>query len=349
MRWLFSERLSACMLACCMAVPAAAPAAPPALARMDAIVVSGTQPGPGLWKVSKSGHVLWVLGTLSPLPRRMQWKARDVDAAIASAQAVLAAPQVGITSKLGFFGKIALLPSLIGLRNNPDGALLKDVVPADLYARWAPLKNTYIGRGGKVEKWRPLFAALDLYAAAIDKAGLSDDDVVGKTIKTDARRARIEETPIQVTIAVDDLKGAVKEFKQASVDDLDCFSKTLDRIDGDLGNMVARANAWASGDLEALRALPYTDQMAACRAAITGTQLARIRGVTDIDARVQQAWVDAASAALSTNNVTFARLPIRHLLASDNYLEQLRAQGCTVEAPDAAEAGDDAATAASAP
>ena len=31
---------------------------------MEAVVVSGVQPGPGLWRVSKGGHVLYILGTL---------------------------------------------------------------------------------------------------------------------------------------------------------------------------------------------------------------------------------------------------------------------------------------------
>jgi hypothetical protein len=29
---------------------------------LDTVVVSGVQPGPGLWKVSKDGHALWILG-----------------------------------------------------------------------------------------------------------------------------------------------------------------------------------------------------------------------------------------------------------------------------------------------
>ena len=41
-----------------------------AIAELEPIVVSGVQPGPGLWKVSRGGHVLWVLCVLSPVPRR---------------------------------------------------------------------------------------------------------------------------------------------------------------------------------------------------------------------------------------------------------------------------------------
>jgi hypothetical protein len=35
------------------------------------VEVTGERPGPRLWRVSKADHVIWLLGTLDPLPRRM--------------------------------------------------------------------------------------------------------------------------------------------------------------------------------------------------------------------------------------------------------------------------------------
>jgi len=43
------------------------------------LVVTGEQPGPGLWKVSKGDHVLWVLGTISALPKRMKWLKSSIE------------------------------------------------------------------------------------------------------------------------------------------------------------------------------------------------------------------------------------------------------------------------------
>ena len=55
--------------------------------------VSGVQPGPGLWQVRNSqGHTLWILGTVSPLPAKLDWRADEVQAVIASAQEVLGPP-----------------------------------------------------------------------------------------------------------------------------------------------------------------------------------------------------------------------------------------------------------------
>ncbi|MEO6251338.1 MAG: TraB/GumN family protein, partial [Luteimonas sp.] len=219
--------------------------------QMDTIVVSGVQPGPGLWKVSKDEHVLWILGTLAPLPKHFEWKATEVEAAIGASQEVLLSPQIRVDTKIGFFAQLALLPSLIGVRKNPDDKTLRELVPPDLYSRWQVLKEKYIGRSSKVESWRPIFAALELYKAAIDKSGLTDSGLAQKTVSSLAKKADVKLTPIQVELVIDDPKVAIKEFKKGGLDDLDCFRRTLDRIDTDLATMTARANAWATADLEA--------------------------------------------------------------------------------------------------
>ncbi|MGH8173849.1 MAG: TraB/GumN family protein, partial [Rhodanobacteraceae bacterium] len=137
-----------------------------------------------------------------------------------------------------------------------------------------------------------------------------------------------------IKLDVDNPREAVNKFKDSSMDDLDCFRRTLDRIDSDVDNMAARANAWATADIETLRKLPDSDLRSACFAAVTNTELARERGIADIDVRLQRAWLEAASAALAKNTSSFARLPIDDLLAADGYIAKLRAKGYPIESPD---------------
>jgi hypothetical protein len=140
---------------------------------------------------------------------------------------------------------------------------------------------------------------------------------------------------------VEQPRQAVKEFKNTSMDDRDCFRKTLDRIDTDLGTMTERANAWATGDLDALRKLPYTDQLTACDAALSATGLGQRLGVTDLDVRVRQKWLDTVSSALDKNTMSIAVLPIHRLLsADDGYLPALAALGYSIQAPDAQDEPD---------
>lgn len=319
----------------CVAAAASDPPPPGSdPAALAAIVVTGEQPGPGLWKVTKDDHVMWVLGTLSPLPKRIEWRTAEVERRIGESQQVLLAPQVKMEAKAGFFGQLALLPSLIGIRDNPGGAKLVDVLPADLYERWRVLKQRYIGRSTKVEQWRPIFAARELYESAIDSAGLVEKPIVTDAVRKAAKKAGVPLSAVMLEIGIDAPKAALKEFKKAELDDQECFSLTIERVDADLAHMAERANAWATGDLAALRALPHVDEMGPCRAAITRLSIMREREIDDIEERLRSAWLDAAAAAVARNAATFAVLPMRLVTGDDGYLAELHRCGYAITAPD---------------
>ncbi|MFC3550043.1 TraB/GumN family protein [Lysobacter cavernae] len=314
-------------------VPAADPAAAQSPIRdLDTLVVSGVQPGPGMWKVSQGDHVLWLLGTVSPLPKKMQWQSRDVEGVIAQAQEVIAPPAVKIDARLGLFQQLLLVPKTLGARKNPNGETLQQIVPADMYVRWRVLKHKYLGRDRGVEQWRPMFAAMELYQEAIEDTGLKPGGVVWPVVERAARQHQVATTSTTVSIMIEDPKAALQEFRGTRLDDLDCFGKTLQRLESDLGTMRERANAWAIGDIAALQALPYSDQNEACMRAATQAGVLRKR-VGDIEAQVERRWLSAAEQALMKNAVTFASLPMRELLKPDGYLAKLQAKGYRVEAP----------------
>jgi len=305
----------------------------PSIVDLAPVVVSGIQPGPGLWRVSKGDHVLWILGTQSPLPRRIEWDTSVVERTLAQSQALIEMPSVGLGTDVGFFRGLTLLPTALRARRNPDGRTLADIVPPAQYARWQVLKARYIGANRGIEQWRPVFAALELYDKAIKRSGMTVSGVVGPKVMRIARRNGVETIPVKVEVAIDDPRRALKEFAASPLDDLDCFRKTLDRIEGDLGNMAMRANAWSVGDIAALRALPVENQFVTCSAAFTEAGLARKYGIDDLQSQIERKWLAAAEAALARNRSTFALLPISQLLKADGYLSKLEAKGYVVEAP----------------
>lgn len=300
---------------------------------LPTLVVTGVQPGPGLWKVSKGEHVLWVLGTLSPLPRGISWDSKAVEQVIAQSQQLLASPSVQIKSNTGFFGKLALIPTAFKARRNPDGKTLQQLVSAPDYARWQALKARYIGGNRGIEQWRPVFAALELYDEAIKKSGLRHGGVVAPVVQKIARRHGVETVSPEVVITIDKPKQALREFAATALDDGACFTRTLDRIEGDLGTMVVRGNAWSIGDIQTLREQPFSNQFTACSAAFTGAAIARKHGVADLAQQLERKWIAEAEAALARNRSTFATLPIAELLKPDGYLAKLEAKGYEVEAP----------------
>ncbi|MCX7033170.1 MAG: TraB/GumN family protein [Arenimonas sp.] len=316
---------------------------------LDTVVVSGIQPGPGLWRVEKDGRVMWVLGTVAPLPKRMEWNSAEVEAKVAAAGVVLMPPSVNVNAKGAMFGGLFLVPSMLKARNNPDKERLADVLPAADYARWQGLKAKYLPRDGAVEKRRPFLAAMELRQEAFDQQDLSWRDIAGRVVSRAADKADVPVERPSVSLVVENPKAAIKEFASNPVDDLQCFRRTLDQVENDLGTLATRANAWAQGEMAMLRDLTYTDNAQACTDALLGTGVAKRSGFTDLPARVQAAWMAAAEKALATHAESFAVLPMARVVGASGYLVALEKRGYAVRAPDQDDAADDTPVGAGAP
>lgn len=313
-----------------LAVPAAAEDAP-----LEEVLVTGQQPGPGLWKVTRpddaAGHVLWILGSHSPLPKKMRWRSSELEAVLATSQELLAPPSVD--ADVGPLGGITLLPSLIGARRNPDDRRLQEVVPADLYLRWLPLKARYLGNDNQVEEWRPIFAAQELYQAALKEHGLVPYEGVWPAVEKLARKQRVHITEPMVELKVTKARSAIREFKSMPLADVDCFARTLQRLEGDMDLMREQANAWAVGDVPRLQRLAPVARATACIGAILDSSLLRERGLADVPERVRAAWMAAAEQALVRNASTVAVLSVDELLRPNGFLARLRERGYVVEDP----------------
>ena len=317
------------------AIPAhAAPAVEPPLRVLQEVVVSGQMPGPGLWKVSKDGHVMYVLGTITPLPKRMEWNSLDVERRIHGSGVVVMPPSVAMRPKGAALGGLFLLPSLMSVRNNPGKETLEEVLPPADYARWLALKKRYLGRDRGVEKRRPFIAANDLREAALEDHDLSQRNIVGKVVVDTAKRADVPVVDPTYVIEIENARGAIKEFKASDIDDLECFRRTLDQVERDLGTLARRANAWALGDIAGLEALPYTDNARACTDALMRSGLAEKRGLADIPVRVRELWLQAAEKAIAEHPQSFATLPMALVTGPSGYLAALREKGYTIEAPE---------------
>jgi hypothetical protein len=339
MRWgtggVFAVGVRALVVAALALWVAAAAAADVVPEPIEEVLVTGQQPGPGLWKVTRpstgDGHVLWILGSYGPLPKKLQWRSAELEAVLAESQELVG--PVAVRADVGALGRVTLLPSLIGLRKNPGDESLQEVVPPELYARWLPLKQRYIGRDRDVERWRPIFAAGELYEKAVRKSGLEPYGVVWPAVEKLARKARVKITEPELELKIDEPRAAIKDFKKAPLDDVECFARTIARLESDLELMRVRANAWATGDVTRLRELAPVDNASACIAVVMNAQVMQDRGYTDWPARAAAAWLDAVESAFARNASTVAVASIDRLLKPDGYLSQLRAKGYVVEDP----------------
>ncbi len=321
---------------------AGTPASSEAPVVLETMAVSGEQPGPGLWKVSKGDHILWIVGTQTPVPKKMTWRAKGIEAVVAQSQEILSPPSMSVTMKqIGWFTALTMMPSALQLRKNPDDAMLKDLVPPELHARWLVLRDKYVDaydindEEKNIEGWRPMFAALELYRKAIDKSGLTSANPVWPLIREAAKKHNVKITEVKYEPAINEPRAALKELRNTRLADVECFARTIERIESDLAAMRIRANAWARGDIHTIRKTPATDQRAACEAAVRDASFMKTLGTQNAVAQMEATWLDAAESALKNRSVALAVLPIAQIVSKDGYVAKLRSRGYVLEEPDA--------------
>lgn len=290
------------------------------------VEVTGERPGPRLWRVSKGDHVLWLLGTLDPLPKRMTWRSREVERVIEHTDLVLAAdPSVSLHA-----GPISLVRLYVQYRRErkiPDKQNLGNVLSPPLYARFRAVADRFDPRDRKLEELRPALAARRLYDRAISASDLtSRNDVQDEVLKLARRHGvAIERTSLKL----EDPRGILTEAGEIPrTAEIDCLDATVERLETDLPTMRERARAWSVGDVDALRALPYPKQRQVCTSAAAASP--RIRALLD---RAARDWQAALESALATRRTTLAMKPIYDLIAPGGVLARLRAEGYTVEGP----------------
>jgi hypothetical protein len=262
----------------------------------------------------------------------MEWDDGRVDRLIAQSQEVLEPPMAGVG--VGFLGGLSALPSLIGMKKSPDGAQLHDVLPADVYARWSVLKQNYIGEDDGVERYRPFFAAQELMQAGLKKSGLSGGIEVRKQIEGLAKKRGVKLTQTGFITRIDDAGRVLKEFKKSQMEDTACFTKTLERFEGDIDAMRARANAWANGNIAEISSLDYAEREDACNDAMLNSPAAKNHpAFQNLRERRLASWLTAAEKSLANNTSTVAMLTMSDILGPKSYLAALQARGYTVESP----------------
>lgn len=307
--------------------------AKPTVVNLAPVAVSGELPGPSMWKVSKDGHTLWILGVVKPLPGRMQWVSAAVEQVVAHSQAVLKTPGMEIGAHVGFWGRLFLLPSMIGIKKLPEGKTLRDVLSPQLYRRWERQREKYLGGSWGVEHLRPIFAGEKLYQAAIKRSALTADKGVEDRVLGFAKANHVPVIGTSYVMIMPDPRADAKLFKQVSMDDQKCLGGIIDATEHDLAQATVRANAWAVGDVSSLRDTLAAPQQDECLSALGNTDFAKKLGMTDISERIRQAWLKAAEAALEKNDQSLALLPMEQVLAADGYLAALGKAGYTVTAP----------------
>jgi uncharacterized protein YbaP (TraB family) len=289
--------------------------------KLDEIVVTGERAGPGLWHVYNGAAQLWIFGTVSPLPKDMTWRSKQLEKILDGTDQVLVAKPF----EIGIARALWLLVTQRDLLMVAHGKKLVDVMPAELHARFAAQRAKFAKDADKWEKFRPIIAAAFLEEDALHAVGLSTRLDLADEVRTLARKhhVRIEEFKIA---GLHDVLDALKTLPPAT--EQKCVAASLSTIETGMPRLIDRAQAWATGDVQRIESLPESGEVAACRSAITVDP-----GAGDLYTLLRQTWIDNMLRHLETGGVTLAVVSMDMLIEPGGFLDALRSRGYTIDPP----------------
>jgi uncharacterized protein YbaP (TraB family) len=291
---------------------------------MEVILVTGEQPGPGLWKVSAGDHVLWILGEIAPQPGKVRWRSKRFEALLEDSQEVL----------LDFSG--VMWPNKLQedaeerVRRLPHGQTLREVVSPQLYARADAARKLY-GTPDRINELRPFYAGRRILMSALRKMDMEKRFSASLTVMRLARRAWVKVTDLDTAGQTHDEQ--LQNIEQGST--VPCLEMMVQIVEDGGTGLRRLANAWSTGDIPALRqlvplyALQPAHQENQCTVALYGGE----RRANEFVARRTEAWLREAERALRENQSTMAVVSMAELFAPDGYLAGLRARGYKVAEP----------------
>jgi uncharacterized protein YbaP (TraB family) len=248
------------------------------------------------------------------MPRGFKWNTARVAKALDGARELVLPP----VATLGIGDMVRLLLSSGRLVYLPSGQTVRSDMPADLRARWEQAVRTVGQTPEHYDHFRPVVAAV----------ALSQD--AGKAAKLDPSGGRF-----QVAVIAKLHKVKIRNLASYRVLDLaKGLSETPDDIsqaclslaaDGALtvkDNALKGAEAWARGDLAALRT--SNDAMALCNSA---APLARLRD------RVAADWAKDLKVELAKPGKVMVAADLDNLARKGGLLDQLKAEGLEVIGP----------------
>lgn len=324
---------------------------------LDEVVVVGRFPGPPLWKISRDGHVLWILPLVEMYPKEMDWDSSRVETLVGESQEFIARP--GVASGV-FTANPLLLVRVLSLYNTmehlPGNKTLADVLPPDLYQRFLALKSRYFPTNSGIERRTVSAVARVMQEEILEQEKLTWPRLITeKTNKWLKDNEAIRHTRTGVTtyhkLTAKELKALVKAIKEVAATptfvqaEVACFEKVLAYFESDLEPVKRRANAWAQGSIDDLVSpTPLYSVRSACLDPFSATaDFPAMRklveshpglaapDLAELEANSRQQWLAAAELALSRNTTTFALLAVDDVLDKDGLVAQLEARGYKVE------------------
>ncbi len=312
---------AAALLAMGAAPVPATPAAPVQdWTNVEVVVVTPDHPGPAMWHIVKGQSEVWIIPTVSPVPKDLTWDSTQIQSLLKGAKGVILPPR----ASMGLFeGMWFWITGGLDVLKQPDGTKLESTMPAPLRARFVAAYKRFGQDTDRYEDWLGGIAALRLEGDYYTAANFSPNGPE-KTIKSLAGRAGVPARATAEYAAMDVIKDVPKMSAAAH---LACLNWALEDIDTFSAHAAAAAQAWAKGDVAGVKAHYSETRLDAC--------LAQNAAYTRLRETANRDMTNAILTVLNRPGVTLATMPMGFFLRKGGVLERLEAAGVTVTGPGA--------------
>lgn len=307
--------IAAAALAC---LCAQAPAPEQWAEEIETVTVTGAAKSPPVWRVRRGDGEVWILGTVGPMPETLVWNKASMAALVRGAHTLLLPPQpdVGLVDAAWFYLWHG------DLLRQPRGQTLEASLPRPLQDRFAAARALAGQDADRYASDVPLVAAMRLQRDFNDARHLSRREP-RRSVEDQARRAGLKITrmgsfDLMPTVrAVLALDGARQQ---------PCLDQAVGDIDRQAANASAAAEAWADGDVAAIKAHYAETRVIECVTA--ASQQAAAINALSVDLIVR-----GLDGALKQKGKSVTVIGIGPLLRRDGVLEKLAALGASIDHP----------------
>jgi len=284
---------------------------------VETVVVTPQAAGPALWHIATPTSEVWILPTVSPVPKDLTWDSKFVADEIKGSKALLLPPR----GRVGVFEGLWFYTWHMDTLEQPDGTTLEATLPSDLKSRFVAVR-TRIGKDeDRYGKYLGGVAAIMLESDYWNYAKLTFKEPQ-QTVQNLATHAGVPVRETAVYPAMDVVRDIPNMSAAAHVA---CLEFALKDIDTASAHAAAAAQAWAVGDVAGIKANYLETRLDDCL-----QQNGAYRAMSET---ANRDMANAILDALKKPGKSFAVMPMGFFLRKGGVLERLEAAGTTVSGP----------------
>ena len=301
--------------------------------RLDSVEVLSPRALP-IWELRRGEDRLVIFSDFWP---RKRSEATYVDADLLreltrDAEAYVSGPGVAADDSVSVWQGLWLWRAYRQAMRNPDGARLSDILDPALRARWHAARARFLRSNRRGEFWRPWYAAFKLYEAALDRFGIAEGLTLSGTLQATFEQRDEDRVDARYSFKVDASRQAVRSFEIDADQSVACLAQTLDRLGPTFDTAGEGADAWDSGDLDALRAyFERVPPLERCWERLINQHAAELQGMPDPYDQADRHWLGVVTALFRDKNTVVTYLPARTLFAREGVITELMAQGFALQ------------------